>query len=107
LSQRLVDEELHAPHLIDLEILQTLRRLVQVGAVPVARAEAALVNLGILAIVRYSHFPMLQRIWSVRANVTPYDASYVALAELLGAPLLTLDGRLARSGAPIKVELLT
>jgi predicted nucleic acid-binding protein len=105
IRQRLFDEVLHAPHLIDLEIAQTLRRLTQAGTLPSALADAAITSLGQLPLIRYSHYPLLQRIWSLRANVTPYDASYVALAEFLGAPLLTLDGRLARSGAPVTVEL--
>ena len=64
-----------------------------------ARGAAALEDLADMNIQRYAHEPMLARIWQLRANMTAYDAAYVALAEVLEAPLLTLDAKLARASA--------
>jgi predicted nucleic acid-binding protein len=89
---------LHAPHLIDIEVTQALRRFVQRGALPEERGRLALEHFALLDVNRYAHEPFLARIWALRDNVTAYDAAYVALAEALGAPLLTGDRRLA--GAP-------
>jgi predicted nucleic acid-binding protein len=61
------------------------------------RGEVALQDLLALDVHRYSHEPLLARIWELRANLTAYDAAYIALAEVLDAPLLTLDARLARA----------
>lgn len=91
-------ESLHAPHLLDLEVAQVLRRYCAAGEVEAERAEQALSDLADLALTRYPHQPLLPRIWQLRHNVTAYDAAYVALAEVLAAPLLTGDARLA--GAP-------
>jgi predicted nucleic acid-binding protein len=98
---RIRGEQLRVPHLVDLEITQAFRRLVGGGALSVQRAEAALADLIDLPLIRFPHYPLLQRIWSLRPNVTPYDASYVALAELLDVPLLTLDARLARAASNV------
>lgn len=89
---------LHAPHLLDLEVANVLRRLVQRRVVSDRRAWHALEDLVELALHRYSHVPFVDRIWQLRSNLSAYDASYVALAEALGAPLVTIDQRLA--GAP-------
>ncbi len=91
------DETLHAPHLLDLEVAQALRRYVAGGAVAPARAEIALTDLADLDLERYPHNLFLPRIWALRANLTAYDAAYVALAEALGCPLLTCDAKLARA----------
>lgn len=88
-------ESLHAPHLLDLEIAQVLRRLVREGTVPLDRANQALGDLLDLRITRYPHFVLLPRIWQHRHNLSGYDAAYVALAEAIGAVLVTCDGRLA------------
>ncbi len=88
---------LHAPDLIDLEVCQTLRRYVRSQELSAARAETALDLLGQLDLNRYSHVPLLPRIWQLRDNLTAYDGAYVALAEALGATLLTCDERLARA----------
>ena len=91
-------ESLHAPHIIDVEVAQTLRRLVARAGLDPVRAVAALADLSAFAVDRYAHNWLLPRVWELRANLTPYDATYVALAETLGAPLVTCDSRLA--GAP-------
>lgn len=90
-----VVEDLHAPHLLDVEIVQALRRLVRAGDVLPARADEALDDLAALAIRRHAHFDLLDRAWELRDNLTAYDAMYVALAEALDAPLVTCDARLS------------
>ena len=100
-------ESLHAPHLLDVEVAQVLRRYVARGELLPARARAALELLVRLPITRYPHTPLLDRIWALRANLTAYDAAYVALAEGLGATLVTRDERLAAApGHRARVELL-
>ena len=88
-------ESLHAPHLLDVEFTQVLRRLVRERAVEASRAEQAIVDLVNLPITRYPHFVVLPRIWQLRHNLTAYDAVYVALAERLKATLITRDTRLS------------
>ncbi len=100
-------ESLHAPHLLDVEVAQVLRRYAARGAIPASRGHRALELLARFPITRYPHQPMLSRIWALRANMTAYDAAYVALAEALGATLLTRDERLAAvPGARATVELV-
>lgn len=84
---------LSAPEIIDLEIMQALRRLARLKAISAARADAALDIFRSLPIERYSHFPLAPRIWALRENLTAYDAAYFALAELLDAPLWTRDAK--------------
>jgi len=99
-------ESLHAPHLLDLEVGQVLRRLVREGALSAQRAEQAIEDLLDLRIARYPHFLLLPRIWQLRHNLSAYAAAYVALAENLGARLLTRDARLASvSGLTAPIEL--
>jgi predicted nucleic acid-binding protein len=105
LRQRLRGEHLQAPHLIDLEVAQTLRRFVLAGSLTPDRASDALIDLSQLPLIRHPHHPFLGRIWQLRSNVTAYDAAYVALAEVLGAPLLTLDARLAHAGTGASIEV--
>ena len=88
---------LHAPHLVDVEVLQVLRRWEARGALSSDRAAEAVVDLAQLDLRRHPHDVLSSRIWELRANVTAYDAAYLALAEALRAPLLTTDGRLARA----------
>lgn len=85
-----------APALLDVEVLQVLRRLDQTGAIPASRADV-LGTFKALRIRRYPHEPLLDVIWQLRSNLTAYDAAYVALARLLGAELVTRDRRLARA----------
>ena len=100
-------ESLHAPHLLSIEVTQVLRRFVAGGSVTEAVARDALDDLSALDIARYAHEPFLPRVWELRESVTAYDAVYLALAEMLDAPLLTFDNRLAAApGHTAAVELL-
>jgi|ERR1700722_4079200 len=100
------DETLHAPHLLDLEVTQVLRRLASQGAVSAHRADEALRDLLDLRVTRYPHIVLLPRIWQLRHNFSAYDASYIVLAEKLGAVLLTRDARLASGpGHAASIEL--
>jgi predicted nucleic acid-binding protein len=101
------EETLHAPHLLDVEIAQALRRLALLEDVGKERAEQAFEDLDGIVIERHAHRELLPRIWQLRESLTAYDGAYVALAEVLGAPLLTCDARLGRShghGAKIEVQ---
>jgi predicted nucleic acid-binding protein len=103
----LSDARPQAPHLLDLEVAQVVRRYWRAGDITPARGEQAIRDLGDLPLVRHSHEPLLARIWQLRNNVTAYDAAYIALAEALDAPLVTLDGALSRvPGVRISVEVL-
>src|SRR5882757_10791798 len=99
-------ESLHAPHLLDLEVAQVLRRLVREGSVSAPRADQAIQDLLDLRVTRYPHFVFLPRIWRLRDNFSAYDAAYIALTEKLGATLITRDGRLASTSARlVSIEL--
>ena len=101
------DETLHAPHLIDLEVAQVLRRYAARGALTADRGAQALQDLTDFPLVRYPHDLLLSRIWALRHNLTAYDAAYLALAEALEAPLVTRDAALAAAqGHTAAVELL-
>lgn len=89
------NDSLHAPHLLDLEVTQVLRRLTREGMVAARRAEEAVLDMQDLRITRYPHFMLLTEIWRRRHNLSAYDAAYIVLAEKLGASLLTRDKRLA------------
>ncbi len=105
---RLRDEALTAPELIDLEVTSVARRLVGAGVLAEERARQALTDLVDLPLERAPHRPLLARCWELRQNVTPYDAAYVALAEVLGVVLLTTDERLAAAPGPTcPIEVLT
>jgi predicted nucleic acid-binding protein len=100
-------ESLHSPHLLDVEIIQVLRRLVRERVVSAPRADQAITDLLDLRINRYPLVVLLPRIWQLRHNLSAYDAAYVALAEELGATLLTRDGRLASaSGHAAQIQVL-
>ncbi len=88
-------QTLHAPHLLDIEVTQVLRRYARERAVTEARAEQLLQNLVDLRILRHRHTFLLRRAWQLRHHLTVYDAVYVALAEALDAPLLTCDAKIA------------
>jgi predicted nucleic acid-binding protein len=102
--------ELHAPHLLDVEVLSALRRVVAAGAASAARAGEALDDLADLPIERWPHIALVARIWELRENFSPYDATYLALAETVGeapVPVLTADARLARAaGAHTDIPVL-
>ncbi|MGH9444807.1 MAG: type II toxin-antitoxin system VapC family toxin [Terriglobia bacterium] len=99
-------ETLHAPHLLDLEVAQVLRRYCAIGDLTAERGVEALEDLADFPLVRYPHGPFLKRIWELRGHVTAYDAAYLALAEALGAPLVTCDRALVRAGGHrARVEL--
>ena len=101
LSERIADlvfgDERHAPHLIDVEFVSALRRLERFGGLDEAAAMRALGNFRDWPLNRHDHGDLLPRIWELRDSVSAYDAAYIALAESLGAQLLTCDGRLSRA----------
>lgn len=88
-------QTLNAPHLLDVEVAQVIRRHVASNEITQQQGRAALADLADLPLRRYAHDVFLERIWELRDNLTAYDAVYVALAESLDAPLLTRDRRLA------------
>ena len=101
-----VDGDLHAPHLLDVELLHALRRLVLAGQLSEDRAADVRTDFADLTVVRYGHTALADRVWELRHNLTAYDATFVALAEALDAPLVTCDARLARApGSSAVVEL--
>jgi predicted nucleic acid-binding protein len=101
------DQTLHAPHLLDLEVAQVIRRYAANGEIDGARGRVALADLADFPLRRYPHDFLLPRIWELRDNLTAYDAAYVALAEALDAPLLTRDRRLAAAaGHAARIELV-
>ena len=105
--QRLAGERLFAPELIDLEVASVWRRAARSGRLDDRRAGLALADLASMPLARASHRPLVARIWDLRANLAPYDAAYVALAELLDCVLVTADRGLGRaSGIECEVELL-
>lgn len=96
-----------APHLLDAEVGHVLRRAVLRGALPAALARLALSDLAALQVERFDHAPLLARAFELRDNASFYDALYLALAEILEAPLLTRDRRLgAVPGLTARVEVL-
>jgi predicted nucleic acid-binding protein len=97
---RLRGERLAAPELLDIEVASVLRRQVRLGAVAPRRAELALADLAAAPVARATHRPLLGRCWELRDNLTIYDATYVALAEVLGVDFLTGDVRLANAAGP-------
>ena len=93
-------QTLHAPHLLDVEVAQVIRRYAAGGEIDDERGRAALTDLADFPLRRYPHDFLLPRIWELRNNLTAYDAVYVALAEALDCPLLTRDYRLASAAGP-------
>lgn len=89
------NERIQTPTLLDVEVTQGLRRLTAAGVIPEARGRASVELLQSMPLVRHPVTPLLPRLWQLRANLTAYDASYVALAEALDCPLVTFDERLA------------
>ena len=100
-------ETLHAPHLIDLEVLQAVRRFVRSNQLTPARAAQALDDFAALRVQRYPHLALVPRMWELRENATAYDAAYLALAEALPGTLLTCDAALASvPGIYARVEVV-
>jgi predicted nucleic acid-binding protein len=100
-------ETLHAPHLLDVEVAQVVRRYAATGEIDSERGRAALADLADLRLLRYPHDFLLPRIWNLRHNLSAHDAAYVALAEALDAPLITRDRRLAAAaGHRARIELV-
>jgi predicted nucleic acid-binding protein len=101
------EDELHAPHLLDVEIVQGLRRLVRTGEVSSGRADDAVADLTDLDLHRHAHLDLLGRAWRLRDNISAYDAMYVALAEAIEAPIVTCDGPLAKApGHRARIEVI-
>ncbi len=100
-------ESLHAPHLLDIEVAQVLRRYVREKMISAQRGQDALEDFAGLPLERYPHDFLIPRVWALRATLTAYDAVYVALAELLDARLLTCDRKIASaSGHSANVEVI-
>ncbi|HVR05215.1 MAG TPA: type II toxin-antitoxin system VapC family toxin [Solirubrobacteraceae bacterium] len=100
------DGDLHAPHLLDVELLHALRGMRMREEISEDRAADARNDFADLALVRYPHEPLADRIWALRHNLSAYDAAFVALAETLTTPLVTCDARLASTGGhDARIEL--
>jgi len=100
-------DTLHAPHLLDLEVTNVLRRYATNRTLGVERCQQALVDLANFPLFRHPHDFLLSRIWQLRDNFSAYDGAYVALAEMLGAPLLTHDRRIAAApGHRARIDLI-
>jgi len=101
------EDDLHAPHLVDVEVVQGLRRLVRTGEVSPGRAEEAIADLTDLDLLRHPHLDLVGRAWRLRDNISAYDAMYVALAEAIEAPIVTCDGPLAKApGHRVRIEVV-
>ena len=96
----LLSAPLAAPHLLTAEAANILRRLQRAGRVPADTASLAHADLVELPVALFPYEPVADRVWALRDTVTAYDAWYVALAEELGAPLATLDAKLANAPGP-------
>jgi predicted nucleic acid-binding protein len=108
LRARLAAETLAAPALADLEVLSVLRKAALAARLDDRRSEQAVADLAALPLRRAPHLPLLPRIWELRENLTVYDGAYVALAEVLEAPLLTADERVAAApNVRCEIELVT
>jgi predicted nucleic acid-binding protein len=104
---RLANEQLVAPELLDLEVASVWRRAVRRGQMTEHRARQGFADLAALPLARAPHAPLMSRIWELRDNPTVYDAAYVALAEALDASLLTADRKLAQaSGVRCMVDVV-
>jgi len=93
-ARALRDRDIHVPAHLDVEVAQVTRRLALEAVITPARGGAMMELLGEAPLRRIPLAPLLPRIWTLRPNLTAYDAAYVALAEVLEAPLLTFDARI-------------
>jgi len=101
------DDEFHVPHLLDVEVVQGLRRLVRTGEVSASRATEAITDLNELDLHRHAHLDLLGRAWKLRDNLSAYDAMYVALAEAINASIVTCDAALSKApGRRATIELI-
>lgn len=106
LRRRALTQTAGAPELVDIEVANGLRRMVVRGLLSSSVALAVFRDIRDTPVSRAPHCSLLERIWELRDSITPYDAAYVALAEHLAVPLVTCDGRLARSnGHDAEIEL--
>ena len=96
----LADEPIHAPHLVDVEVVSALRRQAGAGQLAEHHAREALSAWRRNGLIRYATTPLVERMWEIRESVTAYDAVYVALAENLGCALVTADARVAAAHGP-------
>lgn len=96
----LSENRLASPHLVDAEVVQTLRKLLIRGSMTTKEAERAVQQWSRLGVERFPLVGLVPRIWALRDNVSAYDAAYVALAEALDCPLLTADALLAAAPGP-------
>ena len=99
-------DRVRAPHVIDVEVLAAIRRVALSGWISPQRGARAIEHYSALRLVRFPHRRLIARAWSLRENLTAADALYVALAELLAAPLVTTDGALARTPG-LEIEIRT
>jgi predicted nucleic acid-binding protein len=101
------ENEFHAPHLVDVEVVQGLRRLVRTNEVSAGRAAEAIADLTELDLHRHPHLDLVGRAWKLRDNISAYDSMYVALAEAIDVPIVTCDAPLAKApGHRAKIELI-
>lgn len=98
--------EVDAPHLLDVEVLSVLRGLLLGGKLESAAAEDARRDHFAFTITRHETGPLADRIWQLRHQYTSYDASYLALAEALEAPLHTCDAKLTSGGHDAQVRVV-
>lgn len=107
IRRRLLGWELVAPELIDLEVTSVIRKRIRAGQLSADRAQQAIDDLANLPVLRLALRPLLARIWELHPNLTSYDAAYIASAELLPAPLLTADAKLAAApGVRCDIEVV-
>lgn len=97
---------LHAPHLVTVEVLHVLRRLVAQDELSADRATGVVADLMDLDIDYHDHLLLTERIWQLRGHLTSYDATYVALSELLDQPLITFDERLAQTTGHLSLVVI-
>lgn len=100
------DDSFIVPHLLDVEVVSAIRRLAAGQRIDSYRSEQLLTDLAMLPAERYSHMPLLGRIWELRHTFTAYDAAYIALAEATNSVLYTSDAKLCR-GHRAKIALFT